>query len=166
MRNLVALPVLFLLVIVQTALLSRLSLFSGTADIILVWLAGWSLQKPVDSGIHWALLAAGIMGFVSHIPILVVVVGYLAVVWMAKVFSRRVWQAPLLAMFGVTLLGTSVAHAATLTALALAGTVLPLGRSISFVTLPSVILNLLLAIPVFYLCRDLASWVYPGMEAV
>lgn len=149
---------------VQMAVLSRLSVFSGTADIMLVWLAGWSLQKQVDSGTHWALLAAGIMGFVSHVPVVATVLGYLAVNLMAKLFSQRVWQAPLLAMFGVTFLGTFVAHAAAIAVLALAGTALPLGRAISSVTLPSVILNLLLAIPVFYLCRDLASWVYPGLE--
>ena len=69
-------------------------------------------------------------------------------------------------MFGVCLFGTVSMHAATLAVLGLSGTVLPLGQSISLVTLPSVILNLLLGIPVFYWSRDLAAWVYPAAEAV
>jgi hypothetical protein len=139
-------------------------LLSGFADLTLVWLAAWSLQKQVDSELQWALLGALFTSFVTRVPALAIFAGYLSVVLVAKLLSRRIWQAPILAMFGVTLLGTLLMHAEILAVLGLAGTPLPLRDVAGAVTLPTLILNLLLAIPVFAWSTDLAHWVYPEAE--
>jgi hypothetical protein len=44
------------------------------------------------------------------------------------------------------------------------GASLPFGDTFSLITVPSVLLNLLLAIPILWLMRDLAGWVYPVEE--
>ena len=49
MRNLVAVPVILLTVILQSAVISRVYLLSGIADLPLVMLAAWALQEEVDS---------------------------------------------------------------------------------------------------------------------
>ena len=48
--------------------------------------------------------------------------------------------------------------------LRLTGTPLTILDSLGLFTLPSILLNLLLAIPVFAMMRDLARWVYPLPE--
>src|SRR5574338_441383 len=102
MRNLVAAPVILLTVILQSAVISRVYLLSGIADLPLVMLAAWALQEEVDSAWHWAAATGLLVGFISGISWFVPVVGYLSVVALAQVFHRRVWQAPLLAMFSIT----------------------------------------------------------------
>jgi rod shape-determining protein MreD len=164
MRSLIAVPVILLSVILQSAVISRVYLLSGIADLPLVMLAAWALQDEVDSAWHWAAATGLLVGFVSGIPWAVPVFGYMVVVALAQIFQRRVWQAPLLAMFSITFLGTIVISVLSLVALRVSGVPLPIGDVFGLLTLPSVLLNMLLAIPAYAVMRDLARWVYPSSE--
>jgi len=164
MRNLVAAPVILLTVILQSAVISRVYLLSGIADLPLVMLAAWALQEEVDSAWHWAVATGLLVGFVSGISWIVPFSGYLAVVMLARIFQRRVWQAPLLAMFSITFLGTILISLLSIVALRFSGVQLPLGDVLGLLTLPGVLLNMLIAIPVYAVMRDLARWVYPTPE--
>lgn len=165
MRNLLAIPVILLSVILQSAVVSRLTLLSGFGDLPLVMLAAWALQDEVDSAWHWAIATGVLVGFISGINWLVFVAGYAAVVAMAKSLRRRVWQAPLLAMFSVTFLGTIFMNLLSLAVLRLSGVSIPLQDAFGLLVLPGVLLNLLLAVPVYAVMRDLAHWAYPSLEA-
>jgi hypothetical protein len=164
MRNLIAFPLLILAALFQSAILSHISLLSGYADILLVLLAAWALQERVTTAWHWAFLTSILIGFISRLPWPVTVVGYFSVVLMAQVFQRRVWQAPLLAMFAVTFAGTLWMHLLSFLALRLLGSPLPFGDSLGLITLPSLLLNMLIAIPIYAGMRDLARWVYPSED--
>jgi rod shape-determining protein MreD len=164
MRNLIAVPVILLAVILQSAVFSRITLLSGFADLSLIMLAAWALQEEVESAWHWAAATGLLVGFVSGIPWMVPVIGYGIVVALAKMFQRRVWQAPLLAMFSVTFLGTIILNLLTLLVLQFLGVPLAIGDTLGLLILPTVLLNMLFAIPVYAVMRDLASWVYPSLE--
>ncbi len=164
MRNLIAVPVILLSVILQSAVISRVYLLSGFADLPLVVLAAWALQEEVDSAWHWAVAAGLLVGFVSGISWIVPAFGYMAVVALAQIFQRRVWQAPLLAMFSITFLGTIIVSVLSLIVLRFAGVTLPIDDAFGLLTLPGILLNMLLAIPVYAVMRDLARWVYPSPE--
>jgi rod shape-determining protein MreD len=164
MRNLVAIPVILFAVILQSAMISRIYLLSGIADLPLVMLAAWALQDEVDSSWHWAVAFGLMVGFVSGIPWYVYVMGYGVVVALAQLLQKRVWQAPLLAMFTVTFLGTAVLCVISFLVLRIANVNIALGDVLGLVVLPSVLLNMLLAIPVFAVMRDLSRWVYPSPE--
>jgi hypothetical protein len=92
------------------------------------------------------------------------VIGYFAVVYIAQTLQKRVWQAPLLAMFSVTFLSTLFVHILSFVVLRLLGTPLVFGDVIGLITLPSLLLNMLLSIPVYAFMRELARWVYPAEE--
>jgi hypothetical protein len=164
MRNLVAVPVILLTVIVQSAVISRVYLLSGIADLPMVMLAAWALQDGVDSAWHWAIATGLLVGFVSGISWFVPVAGYIAVVVIAYLFQRRVWQAPLLAMFTITFIGTILVGLLSVGVLRFSDVDLPISDVLGLVLLPSVLLNMLLAIPAYAVMRDLARWVYPAPE--
>jgi hypothetical protein len=164
MRNLVAIPVILLTVILQSAVISRVYLLSGIADLPLVMLAAWALQEEVDSAWHWAVATGLLVGFISGITWIVPFLGYIAVIVLARIFQRRVWQAPLLAMFSITFLGTIILSLLSIMALRLSGVELPISDVLGLLTLPGVLLNMLIAIPVYAVMRDLARWVYPSPE--
>jgi hypothetical protein len=164
MRNLVAVPVILLTVILQSSVISRVYLLSGIADLPLVMLAAWALQDGVDSAWHWAIATGLLVGFISGISWVVPIAGYVAVVVMAYIFQRRVWQAPLLAMFSITFLGTIIVSLLSIAVLRFSGVELPISDVLGLVMLPGVLLNMLLAIPVYAVMRDLARWVYPAPE--
>jgi hypothetical protein len=164
MRNLVAVPVIFLAVILQSTVISSIKLLSGFGDLPLVMLAAWALQEEVDTAWQWAIATGVLVGFLSGVSWLVPVASYLVVVALAQVFQRRVWQAPLLAMFSVTFLSTIVFYAISLMVLGLSGIDLPITDVLGLLALPGILLNLVLAIPVYVVMRDLARWVYPAPE--
>ena len=164
MRNLVAAPVILLAVIMQSAIVSRVYLLSGIADLPLVMLAAWALQDEVKTAWHWAVATGLLVGFVSGIAWFVPVISYLIVVMLAQILQRRIWQAPLLAMFVVTFLGTLVLYLLSFASLQLSGVPLSVTDTLGLLTLPGVLLNLLLAIPAYAVMRDLSRWVYPSPE--
>jgi hypothetical protein len=61
-------------------------------------------------------------------------------------------------------MGTLIMDLSTLLILNLLGTPLPVGDSLGLVVLPSMLLNLLFAVPVYVMIRDLAQWVSPAQE--
>lgn len=164
MRNLIAVPVILFSLILQSAVVSQVKLLSGSADLPLVMLAAWALQEDVDASWHWAAALGLLAGFVSAIPWYVPLVSYLVVVGIAQLLQKRVWQAPLLAMFSVTFLGTLILNSFSFVVLRIAGVVLPLEDVLGLIVLPGVLMNLLLAIPVYAVMRDLSRWVYPTPE--
>ncbi len=164
MRNIVAFPLLGLAVILQSAFVSQVKLISGYADLPLLMLAAWALQDRVKSAWHWAVVTCVMVGFVSSMPWLVVAAGYLGVIFMAQTLQRRVWQAPLLAMFSVIFMGTLFIHLLSFAVLRILGTPFAFDDVIGLITLPSLLLNMLFSVPVYALMRDLAHWVYPLEE--
>jgi len=164
MRNLIAVPVIFLAVLLQSAIVSRITLLSGIADLPLVMLAAWAMQEEVETAWHWAIAAGVLVGFVSGLSWVVPVLSYLFVIALAQVLQRRVWQAPLLAMFSITFLGTIGLSFFSLVVLRFSGIDLPIVDVFGLVTLPGILLNMLLAVSVFAVMRDLARWVYPALE--
>jgi hypothetical protein len=165
MRNLVAIPLLALVVVAQSAILPSFTLLAGYADLLLVMLAAWALQEGVSTSYQWALLGSLMISIVSHLPWFIYLAGYAGIVLLARLLQGRVWQVPMLAMFTVTFLGTVFMHLLTFSYLRLIGGLLSISDAMGLVTLPSLLLNLLIAIPMFGVMRDLARWVFPSPEA-
>jgi cell shape-determining protein MreD len=159
---LVAIPIIGLAVMIQTSIIERVNLLNGAADLVLLILAAWGLQDRVQGAWLWGTAAGLLVGTVSGVPWYVYLVGYLIVVALARILAHRVWQAPLLAMFTVTLIGTLVLLMLTYVERTLLEVSLVFNLSFMQIILPSILLNLLLAIPVHALIRDLANRLYPA----
>ncbi len=160
-KNLLAFPILALVVIIQTAMVSRMQLLTGTADLMLVVLAAWALQEQVETAWHWAVLGGIMVAVISGVPFVATILGYLSVVGLARLVLKRVWELPIIAMFFVTFTGTLLFQTMTYLALVISGDTVPVGEAFSLIVLPSVLLNLLIAIPVSVIMKDLALWMYP-----
>ena len=157
---LTAIPVLGLTILIQTSIASRIMLLSGNADLVLLVVAGWALQERVRGAWIWALLAGLLMGLISGIPWYIYLAGYLSVVGLARLLVHRIWQAPLLAMFAVTFAGTLELLLLMFFQRTLFEIPLVFNDVFAQIVLPTILLNLLLAIPVHALMRDLAGRLY------
>jgi cell shape-determining protein MreD len=124
------------------------------------------LQERVRGAWIWGIAAGLLVGFVSGIPWYLYLISYLAVVGMARLLAHRVWQAPLLAMFTITLIGTLVLYMLTYLERTIFEVSLAFNLSFVQIILPSILLNLLLAIPVHALIQDLANRLYPAEVGV
>jgi len=159
-KELIAIPLLSLTLVIQMAIISRIPLLGGYADLMLVALAAWSLQERVETSWHWAIFGGLLVGWTSALPWFIPVAGYLIMVTVARLLVRRIWQAPLLAIFIIVFFGSVTNHLLSVSALQLMGSPLSTGDALSIVTLPSLLLNLFFAVPAFPIFRDLAVWIY------
>jgi hypothetical protein len=158
---LTAIPVLGLAMMLQISIVSRIMLLSGSVDLLLLMVAAWGLQERVRGAWIWGLVASLLAGVVSGVPWYIYLIGYLSVVGLARLLVHRIWQAPLLAMFAVTFIGTLELLMLTFVQRTVFEVPLSFGEVFSQIVLPSVLLNLLLAIPIHALMRDLAARIYP-----
>jgi rod shape-determining protein MreD len=159
--TILALPVLVVLIMFQTVVVSRLPLLLGTADLILLALTAWALQERVKNAWVWTILGGVLVSVISAVPFYTPLIGYAAVTAIARVLQRRVWQTPVLAMFIATFLGTLITQGLSIIALKINGVPIDLQESLRLVILPSLLLNLVLAFPIRAIMVDLAAWVYP-----
>ena len=166
MSRLVAVVVLILTLMIQTIIVSSLPLLAGTADLMLLVLISWALQDRVKTAWEWTIAGGLLVGFVSALPIYLPLIGYTLVTFLARWTQRRVWQTPVLAMLFVTVVGTFLMNVLTILALQFVGTPVSFSDGISLVTLPSTMLNLIFALPVYLLIKDLARWLYPAEDEV
>lgn len=159
--NLLAIPVLVILSMLQVGVVSRLPLLHGTADLLLVAIVAWTLQKRVQNGWFWGTVAGALTGLTSAISPIISIFSYLLIVGLVQFFKRQAWQVPLLVMLLLCLLSTLLQHGITMVTMIFTGTPLPILESLSQITLPSILLNLLLALPFYVMMSDLANWLFP-----
>ena len=165
MATLIAIPIFSFLLIIQSAVLSQVPLVYGTADLALLAMIAWALQKRVDTAWHWGVVGGLMASFVSALPTGAPLLGYLLTIGLTRILRRRIWHAPILAMLVAVFAGTLVTNLLNLIALLLAGNPMSWLDALELITLPSLLLNLLLALPAYAIFADLAKWLYPeGLE--
>lgn len=154
----IALVVFFIL---QTTIFSQTRLVSGTADIILLFLAAWSLQEQVKNSWVWTVISGVLVSLVSAMPFFAPLIGYLGVVGISKGLQRRVWRTPLLAMLIVVLVGTFFQQTLYVLILIITGAPISWLESLDRVILPSALLNLIFSLPIYAIAKDLAGRISP-----
>ncbi len=157
----ISIPVLWLLVMFQTAIASRMQLLHGTTDLVMLALIGWALQQRVQSAWQWSLIGGVFMALISALPIPVFPASYLVITAFALLLRRRIWKIPILAMLALTVGGTLLTQGLTIISLFISGAPVPLLEALNLITLPSVLLNILLSVPMYVIMGDLANWLYP-----
>lgn len=149
------------LVMLQTGIFSRLTLLQGSADIVLLVIVAWSIQERVKTAWQWTFIGGLLVSLVTAVPFFAPLIGYGLTTFVARLILKRIWQTPIMAMLGTTFVGTMLYHLISLGILIANGSPLPVLESLTQVTLPSAMLNLLFSLPVYTVITDLAKWVYP-----
>lgn len=161
MDTLIAFPAVLILFMMQIGIFSNLTLLHGAPDVVLVSVIAWALNERVKTGLLWGILAGVLVGFVSALPFVAVLAGYVAITGFAKLLQRRVWQAPLLAMFMTTLLGTLLMAGIAIMNLSVESGGFSLQEALSQIVLPTILMNLMISLPIHFIFIDFADWVYP-----
>jgi rod shape-determining protein MreD len=161
MAYLISFPVLVIVLMMQLAIFSQLPLLSGTPDLILLVLIAWSLNEKSQNAWFWAVVGGGLVSIISAIPFGAPLMIYLGITTVVRISSNRIREFPVLGMLIATIGATFIQHMIEIIVLFIAGTQLPFNQSLVLVTLPSILLNLFFALPVYALVTDLARWIYP-----
>lgn len=155
MSVLLSIPILSIIAILQSAVVSRMLINQGTADLMMVVLIAYTLQRSVTTAWQWGAVAGILADFFSGLPFGIYTISYLAIVGMGVLIRERVWRFSFLIQLLLVLIGTGITHGAALLILFFQGVTPPLSQVISLVTLPSLVLNFMLSLPVYLLTQDI-----------
>lgn len=145
-----------LALMLQYGIVSQTPLLAGYADLILLVVASWGLHQRTRYFWVVILVMGAMIGAISAEPMLIPIVVYM-VVYLAAIWVReRILQSPLLAMFFIVFMGTLFQHLLYMVSLFISRTAFVWREAIFNILLPSLILNMLLAIPVHALIQELA----------
>lgn len=155
-----------ILAIFQSTIVSAMPLLKGTADLFLLFIVAWALQDRVQTAWQWCLIGGLLASLYSGLPFGVFILAYLICVGITRLLKRRIWKAPFLAMLAATFISTLIVQIMSLLSRLITGVNIPMLDAFNLILLPSLLLNLILAIPVFSIMHDMANWLYPeGLEA-
>lgn len=160
MDVLLAVLLMALATMLQSALISQVPLLQGTADLVLVVLMIWAGHAPPRAAWVWAVLGGLLVGLVSAQPWPVPLLAYLLCVALALFFHRWLWTLTFLATLLSVFVGTFLTQGLSWGVLQVQGVVIPAGVVLNRIMLPSLLLNLLLTVVLYGLVADLAAWLY------
>jgi rod shape-determining protein MreD len=161
MINLVGLILFGILAIIQSTIVSTTPILQGTADLILLFIVAWALQDRVDSAWQWCFIGGIFASLYSALPFGAFIVAYLICVGITRLLRHRIWKAPFLAMLAAIFISTIVVQVISMLSRIVMGVSVSFIDMFNLILLPSLLLNLILAIPVFSIMRDVAGWLYP-----
>lgn len=161
MGTVIPLVSLLAAVILQTTIVTQITMLQGSADLVLLTLVGWVLHEPIETHWRWGVLAGLLVGAASAAPFWIPLIGYLGVVGLVSLLQSRIWQAPILILVASTLVGNFWVYGLELGYLWLSGAAFSFTQALNLVLLPSLVLNSLLVLPVFGFMSELAKLVYP-----
>mgnify|MGYP006282205945 CR=1 FL=1 len=161
LSTLISIPLLSLIAVLQTTVVSRMPLIQGQADLMMVVVIAWALQERVTEPWQWAVAGGLVMDFLSGLPFGVFTASYLLLAGAARLVGRRLWQFSALVQLILTLLGTMVIHTITTLIILIQGTSLIMLDVLRSITLPSLLLNMIITIPAYIIVSDFAKQLYP-----
>ena len=161
LANFIAIPVMLILSVLQITAVSRIVLFNGTADLVLLAVAAWGVRERGKNVFLWAFIGGLLISFTSAMPLFTPIVHYMFIALIARLFQDRLWQAPILSLIIVVFAGTLFQHIFNIVVLQLNSVNLGFIESIQKVTLPSLLLNFFFLFPIYVLISDIGKWVFP-----
>lgn len=161
LANFIAIPVLVVLTILQTTAVSRVVLFNGSADLILLAVSAWGVSERGKNVFLWALIGGLLISFTSALPLFSPIIPYMVIALIARIFQDRLWQAPILSLIIVVFAGTLFQHVFNIILIQLVGVNIGFVESFQKITLPSLLLNFFFLFPVYVLISDIGRWVFP-----
>lgn len=161
-----SLPILLAAVILQSTVMPEFQIRSGRADLIFTLILSWTLLAGMEQGIVWALVGGILQDLVSGMPLgtsaLVLTVIMFAVATITGQIGRSNILIPPLVAAG----STAVYHLLLMILYSVLGRPSPMGYSLLNVTLPTVLLNTILILPVYRILGALFEAIRPRRVSV
>jgi rod shape-determining protein MreD len=161
MAGIVVFLMLLMAAFLQNSIVNQISMLYGSADLVLLVLVTWMLQT--EERHYWiaGLMAGFLIGISTALPIWLPMLEYLLVVLLVTFLQRRVWQVPIWLLLTSTILSTLLIYGFELTYLTITGGLFDVVSVFNLLLLPSIVLNLILALPVFGVMGEIGKLLFP-----
>jgi len=164
-RILVALFI-FAATMLQMAIFSQFKIQAGKADLLLLVIVALGLQNeiPKVDKILFSFLAGIIIGFISAEPFWITVIIYTVAVYFCLILRERLPQIPLVSMFFVSMVFMFFHLEIQSVYYQFLGFQIEFQYSFQNIILPSLMINIIATLPVYFVVSEIRRLVYPSLE--
>ena len=154
--------ILPILALSQTMLAMDFQWDGGRPNPVLVVVLAWNLVRRDASGLLWAFVGGLVLDALSGGPMGSILLALLMVSLIGNLIGGRFWGPHWLLALVYVVVGSILYHLIYLLVLTFCGWPMNLVESLTTITLPSAVLNLVLMIPVYPAMRWLAARIAPA----
>ncbi|NDJ74917.1 MAG: rod shape-determining protein MreD [Chloroflexi bacterium] len=159
--NTLGIPLLIFAAVLNTTLMPEFRLGNGAPDLVFMLVVSWALLADVRQGLFWAVVGGVLQDMLSVAPLGASALGLVLVAYGADATFGDVHRRNLIIPPLVAAVGTVLYHISLLIVLELDGIDIALGQALFYVTLPTVIYNSVLIVPIFRLLGVVHLWLQP-----
>lgn len=161
MTRYLGIPLLIVAALLNATVMAELRIGNGGPDLVFMLVVSWALLQDIRDAMYWAVIGGVVQDMFSIAPLGTSALGLVIVAFGADLLFGQISRRNILIPPLVAAVGTVVYHLGMLLALQMTDIDVPFGRSMIYVTLPTLVLNTLLIIPVFRLLGQLQFWLTP-----
>ncbi len=159
-----SIPILALAVAYQSSLLPAvvqsvldalfgLNLYAGKPDLVLLIVLSWAVQAELEEAIFWAFAGGIMQDLLSVTPVGTSVLALLILVFAINILSRNFYQFGVAFLLIFVVVGTFLQHLVLQVVLAIGGYPLDFTQSLPYFTLPTLLYNVVLVLPLYIVLR-------------
>ena len=168
MRRVTVVIFIIIAVMLQVSIFSRFQILSGKVDLLLLMVIAWALQPEISLTdiVLFSIFTGLIVGFISAEPIWILVSVYLIAGLFSNYLKQRFVQIPILLMFMSGLIFTFIHLVISLLIFQISGSIIDFRTGLEIVIMPSLILCVIAALPVYLLVGELRRLTFPSLEEI
>ncbi len=155
MGSFLSVPVLIVVVIIQATLVPQVAILGGRPDLMFLTVVAWSVYAPLNESVTWAFVGGILLDLLSAAPTGTSIPGLVLVVFVANVLKNQLYSLNWLMLLGIIGIGTIVQQLVIMIILSMTGFIVPFGDSLGYVVLPTAAYNLVFALPIYWVTRQL-----------
>jgi rod shape-determining protein MreD len=165
MIYLIGIPVIALLAILQTSLVSHLRLLEGRPDLVLLAVVAWALTGRGNEAMVLGFVGGLFLDAFSVVPLGVSSAAYVIVAAIASYSEGQFWGINPIMQLAAILVGSMVYYATIIITLVAIGQPVDLQVALGRIVLPSLFVNLLLTLPTVQLAEGVHGSLHPPRVA-
>ncbi|MBZ0291692.1 MAG: rod shape-determining protein MreD [Anaerolineae bacterium] len=153
MSRTLSLPILVLMVALQSGVVPQIRFSGGVPDLVLLAVLAWSVHSRLEDSVTWALVGGILHDLLSATPTGLSAIGLVLVVFFVSLLTEQVYRVGLVLMTGLVVVSTAIVQFTSYLLLWLTGVPVNLIVDFSYVIFPSLIYNLVFIWPIYWFLR-------------
>ena len=151
MGRYLSIPILIVAAILQSTVIPAIRIGGGGPDLIFMLVLSWTMLADTQEGIIWAMVGGITQDLVSGLPTGTSALALVIVAFLVNVVFGPIARNNLIIPPVVIAAGTVLYQLLLMGLLAVLGRPVPLSYSLTYVTFPTLLFNVVLSLPVYRL---------------
>jgi len=163
----IGVPIFFIAALLQAAVLPQFRVFEGQPDLVVIVVLAWAILDQGQEGLFWAFVGGLALDLFSGAPFGISSLALMLVAYVVSQANAQLYRVNVVPPILLTAAGAFAYHVLYLILLRfLVGYAVVWAEALLYVTLPSVIFDLLLIVPVLQVLARVYDAIHPRQVSI